>query len=783
MAQNTISDELNRLIQAKADIKSALEEKGLTIGDSSTLDEYPALIQEMQTGGGSDTSVLIDLIEGDLETLIIPEGTTTLGRSDGKLGIKTIIFPSTLTTINTRALSFYKWDNLDLYIPNTIKTINNQAFYNSLIKSITFSDDCSINIQDNGVSQISNNTSSDPSVNKMVIKGKLLCGDRAFGYSKIKELVIDTSALIDNSYAQNGLFVNCRFNDITIKQANILYKNMFKGIRVKDGKIKILTNIDTLGNYAFNVENGYGPSEIVFKSALPTNIGNNVFDRITCPIYVPNRYLTDYQLNSSLSSYSAQFTPLASMNYDSTTYTVTALGRDNLELYVDASLINSSVYTFVPDDSSHIITVKSVDPSLGVLDEVSQEILVEEIDYSTQYFGLTGIQDASVGLTSSKTGGVDIKYSSDGENWTQWDYANETLNLPAGETLYFKGNNPNGFSGQSDSNSTFQLNNGNVSGHGNIQSLLYDDNFTNNNTIPSNYCYCLMFQNCTSLTTAQNLILPATTLTEGCYSAMFIRCTSLTTAPELPATTLVNVCYSGMFNGCTNLNYIKAMFTSIPDTSLAAWVSGVYSTGTFVMNPAAEWNPENYRGENGVPLYWTIEGWTPPAPAGQTFVKVTSADQLADGKKCIIVYDDVAMGSWKETETGNHDGDFVGVSVTAGNEIDISNTETPDPETPGWVLSIDVLTLEAISGNQYNLQYDNGNYVFSNRQGTSLTTSSNPFAWNITNQDNFGNNFNYFAIQHSITNSVYINSTGEAEEYCFNMTTGNPAMLYVEKTT
>jgi len=39
-----ISDELSRLITAKAGIKSALEEKGLTIGDSSTLDEFPTLI-------------------------------------------------------------------------------------------------------------------------------------------------------------------------------------------------------------------------------------------------------------------------------------------------------------------------------------------------------------------------------------------------------------------------------------------------------------------------------------------------------------------------------------------------------------------------------------------------------------------------------------------------------------------------------------------------------------------------------------------------------------------
>lgn len=682
MAQNTISDELSRLIQAKADIKSALEEKGLTIGDSSTLDEYPALIQEMQTGGGSDTSTIIDLIERDITSFEIPEGTTKIGNC---------AFANCNTLMNVT-------------IPNSVTFIDQQAFTNC---------------------------------------------------TKLSEIIIPNLVTSIGAYAFSNAGIN-----------RVIMPNL----------------VTSIGGYAF--DNNSKLNEIVLLPQTPPTLqGKNVFYG-NCPIYVRNEAVNSYKnAGSYWSSYTTRITPLASMDYDSTTYTVTALGRDNLELYVDASLINSSVYTFVPDDSSHIITVKSVDPSLGVLDEVSQEILVEEIDYSTQYFGLTGIQDASVGLTSSKTGGVDIKYSSDGENWTQWDYANETLNLPAGETLYFKGNNPNGFSGQSGSNSTFQLNNGNVSGHGNIQSLLYDDNFTNNNTIPSNYCYCLMFQGCTSLTTAQNLILPATTLTEGCYSAMFMNSTSLTTAPELPATTLVSVCYGGMFNGCTNLNYIKAMFTSIPDTTLAAWVSGVHSTGTFVMNPAAEWNPENYRGINGVPLYWTIEGWTPPAAAGQTFVKVTSADQLADGKKCIIVYDDVAMGSWKETETGNHDGDFVGVSVTAGNEIDISNTETPDPETPGWVLSIDVLTLEAISGNQYNLQYDNGNYVFSNRQGTSLSANSNPFAWNITNQDNFGNNFNYFAIQHSITNSVYINSTGEAEEYCFNMTTGNPAMLYVEKTT
>ena len=64
-------------------------------------------------------------------------------------------------------------------------------------------------------------------------------------------------------------------------------------------------------------------------------------------------------------------------------------------------------------------------------------------------------------------------------------------------------------------------------------------------------CYSFMFQNCTSLTVAPEL--PATTLGDYCYLAMFFGCTSLTEAPELPATTLVQNCYDGMFYGCGSL--------------------------------------------------------------------------------------------------------------------------------------------------------------------------------------------------------------------------------------
>ena len=117
------------------------------------------------------------------------------------------------------------------------------------------------------------------------------------------------------------------------------------------------------------------------------------------------------------------------------------------------------------------------------------------------------------------------------------------------------------------------------------------------------YCYSDMFQGCTSLTTAPEL--PATTLVYSCYYGMFEGCTSLTTAPELPATTLVDSCYSYMFKGCTSLNHITMLATNISaDSCLKYWVQNVPRTGTFVKHPDMDSLPT---GVSGIPNGWTIE--------------------------------------------------------------------------------------------------------------------------------------------------------------------------------
>lgn len=114
-----------------------------------------------------------------------------------------------------------------------------------------------------------------------------------------------------------------------------------------------------------------------------------------------------------------------------------------------------------------------------------------------------------------------------------------------------------------------------------------------------------MFYGCTSLVNAPSL--PATTLASSCYKYMFSWCTSLTTAPTLPATTLVDECYSNMFSNCSNLSYIKVMGLnsySNGKSCVSSWLNGVASTGTAVLNSAAEGGA---RYGFGIPSGWTVQ--------------------------------------------------------------------------------------------------------------------------------------------------------------------------------
>lgn len=48
-----ISDEITRLQSAKSALKTSIEGKGVTVSSDATLDDYPALVDSIEAGGGS----------------------------------------------------------------------------------------------------------------------------------------------------------------------------------------------------------------------------------------------------------------------------------------------------------------------------------------------------------------------------------------------------------------------------------------------------------------------------------------------------------------------------------------------------------------------------------------------------------------------------------------------------------------------------------------------------------------------------------------------------------
>ena len=259
-------------------------------------------------------------------------------------------------------------------------------------------------------------------------------------------------------------------------------------------------------------------------------------------------------------------------------------------------------------------------------------------DYAQDYLTFKVLTDGTIGWKSfgSETAKT-ISYSINDGEWTSITAGSDvTINVNAGDVVRFKGSNPtyatskSNYSGFDGGTATFNI-------EGNIMSLIYGDNFVGQTTMSGEYNFCSLFK-LSKCISAENLILPATTLTNDCYRAMFSLCTTLVTAPQLPATTLakecywymfeacgittapdllapvlVTNCYGHMFVGCSSLNYIKCLATSgINTTNLNSWVGkknaeatlGVAATGTFVKANNADWSEAS--GTSGIPTNWTI---------------------------------------------------------------------------------------------------------------------------------------------------------------------------------
>ena len=189
-----------------------------------------------------------------------------------------------------------------------------------------------------------------------------------------------------------------------------------------------------------------------------------------------------------------------------------------------------------------------------------------------------------------------LQYSEDGRIWYDWDYS--LLTLAAGDSLFFRGNNPDGI-GQYISwlkepgYSTFVMT-GQIRATGNIISLI--DTTMTARTLPS-YCFSDLFKNCTSLVEVPDLdvdtlgyiacskmymgtgikkmpLLPAMQLGYGCYSNMFSSCQNLEEVTPLPALELAEGCYFRMFEHCPSLKHVQSVLPAIQLEENCYW--GMY---------------------------------------------------------------------------------------------------------------------------------------------------------------------------------------------------------------
>ena len=156
--------------------------------------------------------------------------------------------------------------------------------------------------------------------------------------------------------------------------------------------------------------------------------------------------------------------------------------------------------------------------------------------------------------------GPDVQYSLDGGRTWNPLAPNEHIVLKSeNDKVYFKGNNPDGFSRSEDGevlsrSTTFRMS-GSIAASGSVMSLV--DGEGTSTVIPNDFCFASLFEGCLSLTKAPEL--PATTLTRGCYEEMFRFCDDLVYAPELPALQMAEECYVAMFAGCVKLTKAPAL--------------------------------------------------------------------------------------------------------------------------------------------------------------------------------------------------------------------------------
>ena len=194
-------------------------------------------------------------------------------------------------------------------------------------------------------------------------------------------------------------------------------------------------------------------------------------------------------------------------------------------------------------------------------------VIIEQMEDPANYLDKPYVmfyanQDSYVGIYEYNEA-HNIEYSMNSVDWEAWPKPNngQVLDVKTGDAIYFRGiydlNRLN------DNNLHFYVE-GNVSVRGNINALWNYQDLTMD--IPV-YAACNMFSDCTALTNAINLQLPAETLSQSCYQNLFAGCSNLMTAPIFRGKIVDTDCYQGLFfaNGAPNMTEVVMLCEGVKE--------------------------------------------------------------------------------------------------------------------------------------------------------------------------------------------------------------------------
>lgn len=132
----SIANEIQRIQGAKANIKAAIEQKGVTVGDG-TIDTYAAKISEISGGGG------IEFTRYMTNTPIIPRG--YIEQKEVVINLDRVT--SLYNLFNTQNIENTTVEHITVNCPNQVTNVQNVFFANTpndtVLKHITFNVDMS----------------------------------------------------------------------------------------------------------------------------------------------------------------------------------------------------------------------------------------------------------------------------------------------------------------------------------------------------------------------------------------------------------------------------------------------------------------------------------------------------------------------------------------------------------------------------------------------------------------------------------------------------------------